>query len=142
VLQLRSVESGQTLFLPCASGGNWPTNFFASVPVNSLALGYALATVFVNGIPSTASVVNIDNIPVPTAITLTGAKVLPNGSFQLVFTNRPGAIFSALSTTNLLLPLTQWTVLGSVTEGPAGQFQVIDPQAVGSPQHFYRVRSP
>ena len=43
------------------------------------------ATVYVNGIPSTASVLNIA-VPAPTP-TLTDAKRLSNGSFQFAFTN-------------------------------------------------------
>jgi hypothetical protein len=47
-----------------------------------------------------------------------------------------------LTTTNLLLPLTNWTVLGTVTDGPPGRFQFTDPQATNRPMRFYRVRSP
>ena len=141
VVQVRSVESGQTWFVLGASGTNWSTNFFASAPVSGLASGYALVTVFVNGIPSTASVLNINTVAVPVAITLTEAKTLPDGSFQFVFISSPGAVFTALGTTNLLLPLSSWTVLGGVTEGPPGRFQFTDPQATNSPQQFYRVRS-
>jgi hypothetical protein len=142
LVQVRSVESGQTLWLPCASGTTWSASSFASSPVSGLAPGYALAAVFVNGIPSTSSLLNISSVQVPTASTLTGAKNLTNGSFQFVFTNSPGAVFSALSTTNVLLPSSKWTVLSGVTEGPPGQFQFTDPQAPGMPQRFYLIRSP
>ena len=49
---------------------------------------------------------------------------------------------TVLATTNLLLPLTNWTVLGTVTDNPPGQFQFSDPQATNHPLRFYRVRSP
>ena len=52
---------------------NWQTNSFTSAPVSGFPPGWALATVFVNGIPSTGSVINI-SVPVPTAITLTDAR--------------------------------------------------------------------
>ena len=109
--------------------------------MNSFPPGYALATVFVNGIPSTSSVVNV-SVPVPTAPNLTDTKTLSNGSFQFAFTNSVGAIFGVLTTTNVAWPLTNWTALGGVTEISPGQFQFTDPQATNSPQSFYLIRSP
>jgi hypothetical protein len=53
-----------------------------------------------------------------------------------------GADFTALTATNLALPLTNWTVLGSIPEISPGQFQFTDPGATNSPQRFYRVVSP
>jgi hypothetical protein len=138
VVQLRSVESGQTLFL---SSTNWSTNSFISTAVNSFPPGYALATVFLNGIPSTSSVFSI-SVPVPTPADLTGAKTLTNGSFQFAFTNSVGPLFGVLATTNVALPLTNWTVLGGVAELSPGQFQFTDSQATNGAQRFYRVRSP
>jgi hypothetical protein len=38
--------------------------------------------------------------------------------------------------------MSSWTVLGSVTEISAGEFQFTDPLAGSYPQRFYRVRSP
>jgi hypothetical protein len=47
-----------------------------------------------------------------------------------------------LTTTNLPLPLTNWTSLGGVTEVLPGQFQFTYTQAANNPARFYRVRSP
>jgi len=74
--------------------------------------------------------------------TLTGAQMLTNGSFQFGFTSIARATFSALATTNLAQPLSNWKALGSVTEILAGQFQFTDPQATNRGQRFYRVSSP
>jgi hypothetical protein len=101
--------------------------------------GWAMATVFVNGIPSTSSIVNI-SVPVPTPPTITDAKMLTN-RFQFSFTNSVGAVFGALASTNVSLPLSNWTALGGITEISPGQFQFIDPQATNSAQRFYRVRA-
>jgi hypothetical protein len=68
LVQLRSLESGQTVFL---SSTNLGINSFTSRPVWNFPPGYALATAFVNGIQSTSSIVNI-SVPVPTGTTLTG----------------------------------------------------------------------
>jgi hypothetical protein len=137
-VQLRSLEGGQTLFLLAT---DWQTYSFTSAPVWGFPPGYALATVFVNGIPSTGSVFNI-SVPVPTATALTGAKRLTNGAWQFCFTNCPGAVFGVLATTNPALPLSNWTALGGVTEVAPGQFQFTDPQAANTACRFYRLRAP
>jgi large repetitive protein len=137
LVQLRSIESGQTSYLLATQ---WQTNSFQSVPVWDFPPGFALATVFVNGIPSTGAVVSI-SVPVPTTTSLTDPRRLTNGAFQFAFTNSVGAIFSVLAATNPALPLTNWTALGGVAEVAPGQFQFTDPQATNTPSRFYRVRS-
>ena len=138
MVQLRSLESGQTSFLLAT---NWQTNSLTSPPVWGFPSGYALATVFVNGIPSTGSVLNV-SVPVPTTTTLTGARRLTNGACQFCFTNTVGALFGVLATTNPALPLSDWTALGGVTEVAPGQFQFTDPQATSTVCRFYRLRAP
>ena len=64
-----------------------------------------------------------------------------DGSFQLSFTNITGGSFNVLSATNISLPLSNWSALGSVTDSPPGQFQFTDPSATSSGQRFYRVGS-
>jgi hypothetical protein len=112
-----------------------------SAPVWGFPPGYALATVFVNGIPSTGAVVNV-SVSVPTPATLTGSRTLTNRAFQFCFTNSVGALFGALATTNPALPLSNWTPLGAVTEVAPGQLQFSDPEATNTPRRFYRIRSP
>jgi hypothetical protein len=133
VVQLRSLANEQTMFL---FSTNWSTNSFTSAPVTGLPNGYALVTVFVNGIPSTSSILYLG------PILLTSPTKLPGGAFQFNFANTPGVGFTALCTTNLAQPMNNWTVLGGVTEISPGQFQFTDWQATNSPQCFYRVRSP
>ncbi len=53
MVQLRSIESERTVFLLAT---NWSANSFASAPVTNFPPGYALATVFADGIPSTSAV--------------------------------------------------------------------------------------
>jgi hypothetical protein len=79
---------------------------------------------------------------VPPPILLTDPTVLPGGAFRFSFTNAPGKTFSVLGTTNLTLPLTNWSGLGGVTETAPGQFQFSDPQASNNLLRFYRVRLP
>jgi len=137
LLQLRSLESSQTTFLQTT---NWGTNYFASSPVTGFPPGYALATVFVNGIQSTSSIVNV-SVPVPVPAALNDAAALANG-FQFTFSNSVNALFGVLTATNLSQPLTNWTALGGVSEVSPGQFQFIDPQATNGGQRFYLIVAP
>jgi predicted outer membrane repeat protein len=79
---------------------------------------------------------------VGTPMLLAGPQKLLNGSFQFSFTNTPGASFSVLTTTNVALPLSNWTVLGTPIEISPGYFQYADLQATNQPRRFYGVRSP
>jgi hypothetical protein len=92
----------------------------------------------VNGIPSTSSFVLI-GLP---AIFLTHPQRVGGGGFQFSFTNVTRAGFTALASTNLSVPTSNWTALGAVTEVSPGQFQFADVQATNYPRRFYRVRSP
>lgn len=73
---------------------------------------------------------------------ITSAAKLPDGTFQLVYTNIPYGTNTVLTSPDMTVPLTNWTALGSGTEVSPGQFQFIDPQATNFPQRFYRISSP
>jgi len=137
LLQLRSLEGGQMVFVPATS---WTTNTFSSAAVWNFPPGYALATLFVNGIQSTSAIVNL-TVPVPSVPVLTNLQTL-NGLLTFGFTNSSGAAFGVLASTDATVALTNWTRLGAATETAPGQFQFTDPQASNAPQQFYRVFSP
>jgi hypothetical protein len=65
-----------------------------------------------------------------------------NGVFGFTFTNLVSVHFTALATTNPALPLSDWTVLGSVTDNPPGEYHFTDPAATNYAQRFYLMRSP
>jgi hypothetical protein len=136
IVQLRSIETGRLLSL---SSTNWQTNSYLSLPIANFPLGHALATMFVNGIPSESRDILVFT-PLATPIVLRNPTKLPNGSFRFDFTNTPGDIFTALAST-ALSPDTQ-TVLGDVKEISPGQFQFTDLQTTNNPRRFYRVHSP
>ena len=73
--------------------------------------------------------------------TLTPSTVTGNGLVQFAFTNNPNATFTVLMSTNLALPLSNWTVLGAATNIGAGIFQFTD-QTTNNAQRFYTVRAP
>ncbi len=69
-------------------------------------------------------------------------QVVQSGTqLQFAFTNAPNVDFTALMSTNLNSPLSNWTVLGNVTEVSSGEYQFTDASATNRAQ-FYRVVSP
>jgi DNA-binding beta-propeller fold protein YncE len=74
--------------------------------------------------------------------TLIGAQMLGNGVFQFSFSNLARASFTVLSTTNLTLPLSNWTVVGAATNIGAGLYQFASEPRTNDPQRFFRTRSP
>ena len=137
-VQLRRLDNEQSLFLLAT---NWQTNSFTSAPVTGLPAGWAMATVFVNGIPSPSVLLRLDAMPL-LPLYLSHAAVLPGGAFQLGFTNISALGFTVLATTNPALPLSKWTMLGNASEVAPGQYQFTHTQAATTPRCFYRVRSP
>jgi hypothetical protein len=80
---------------------------------------------------------------VPVAsIVLTNLEVSANGTFQFGFTNNPGMTFSVFATTDVSLPFSNWSRLGTAEEISPGQFRFVDPQPATAPQRFYRVTAP
>jgi hyaluronate lyase len=79
------------------------------------------------------------SVPIITSAALTGGV---SGPFQLQFTGSSNATYSVLGTTNLLLPLANWPVLGTATQIASGVFQFSDTGTTNNGQRFYRLRSP
>ncbi len=100
----------------------------------------ATSTPVITALTGTVFVLAPMNLP-PSPV-ITQASLQGNGAFQFAFTNLPGTTFSVYGATNLSLPFSNWTFLGSMTEGPPGQFHFTDPQATNSPRRFYRARFP
>ena len=70
-----------------------------------------------------------------------GVKLLGNGTVEFLFTNNPNASFTVLGTSNLSLPISNWTVLGVTTNISTDVYEFIDTEATNVTR-FYRVRSP
>jgi len=83
-------------------------------------------------------------VATPVPFQLVGTSSISGGAFQLSFTNLSGLGFTVLGSTNLALPLSGWTVLGSPVETPpgSGNYQFTDSQATNLVSRFYQVRSP
>ncbi len=97
--------------------------------------------VVTNAFGSVTSSVAVLTVVALSPITLSSA-VVSNSVFNFSFTNTPGANFTVLTSTNVSLPLINWTVLGGLAEISPGQFQFTDPQVTTNQQRFYCVRAP
>jgi len=64
------------------------------------------------------------------------------GALQVTFTNASGASFSVLATTNVALPLSNWTVIGGAVQVSSGRYQFTDASATNYAQRYYSVRGP
>jgi hypothetical protein len=64
-----------------------------------------------------------------------------SNTLQFTFTNNQTTAFTVLTTTNLSLPLSDWTSLGAPVSIAPGIFQFTSPVA-NDPTRFYSVRSP
>jgi hypothetical protein len=63
----------------------------------------------------------------PAAPPIPATQRLGNGAFQLTFTGSTSGAFTVRSTTNLLTPLTNWTVAGTASNAGSGRFQFTTP---------------
>jgi hypothetical protein len=98
--------------------------------------------VFASNIGGTASGGDLTFTTPPAAPVLTSVQLLANGIIQFAFTNTPGASFTVLSSTNLTLPLANWTVAGVATNIGSGQFQFTSQPTTNNSQRFFVVRAP
>jgi hypothetical protein len=66
--------------------------------------------------------------------------MLGNGHFQFSFSNEASVIYTVLGTTNVALPLAQWTVLGPPVSLGGGLYRFTDLLATNHAQRFYLLR--
>ncbi len=59
LVQLRSIEGSQSLFLLPDPNTGWSDTSFTSLPIGVFPSGYWLTTVFTNGIPSSSAIVSV-----------------------------------------------------------------------------------
>lgn len=85
----------------------------------------------------TLTVSNLDGQP-----ELAAAAVPTPGQFSLQFAGNPNGSYSVLATTNLVLPVANWTTLGPATLLSNDLFGYVDQHTTNYPRRFYRLRSP
>lgn len=64
------------------------------------------------------------------------------GSFQFAFTNAADTDFTVLASTNIALPLADWTPIGDAAQNSPGQYQFSDGDVTNYPERFYSIVSP
>jgi hypothetical protein len=72
---------------------------------------------------------------------LTGVQMQGGNVSKVTFTGSAGASFQVLGSSNAVLPMSAWTVLGTATETSPGVFEFIDTGAGSSTMRFYGARS-
>jgi hypothetical protein len=73
---------------------------------------------------------------------LSSVQVLGGGVFQFSFTNTNTTAFTVLASTNVNLPASNWTALGSPISVGGGVYQFTDPTATNHARRFYQLRTP
>ncbi len=64
----------------------------------------------------------------------------PGGAFEFYFTNQSVVNFDILVSTNISLPVSNWTDLGPAISLGGGYYQFTDTNAIGQPRRFYLLR--
>jgi hypothetical protein len=124
------------------------TQFLAQVGLNSNRLAVVTVTNFPVGNHSISATYASDTLFASSSANLSTTRptlldptVLSNGNFQFTFTSSPAAPFTVLGSSDLTLPLSIWTVLGTAVETSLGHYQFTD-STPATDVRFYSVRSP
>jgi PKD repeat protein len=142
-------SSGATNYAWAFGDGNTSTN---ANPVNTYSnAGTYSITLTARGAGGTNALIRTNYItatvpaPLPNQL-LVAPALLPDGSFQFAISNLDGTPITAeqqsrmavFATTDLLLPLTNWTLLTNTTWLTNGLLQVSDPDLSHFAQKYYR----
>ena len=73
---------------------------------------------------------------------LTALPVQGNGVFRLAFGDSQNASFTVVTSTNLSVPLSDWTVAGAASNIGPDLFEFSSQVTTNDSQRFYQVRSP
>ncbi len=128
LVQLRSMESGQTTFLPTT---NWTTSSLTSLPVTNFPSGYAMATVFVNGIPSPSSIVLVPPPPSFQSVSQT------EGNLAFTWNAVSNFIYQVQYKTNLTS--SNWMNLGGPITATNAVMSRSDAIIPGNSARYYRI---
>jgi len=105
-------------------------------------VGTNLVTLSVSGGLGTNSA-SLAIVVLPSQPPVIGGVQIIGGSFIITGTNgTAGANYLVLTSTNLALPLTNWTILSTNPFGSGGSVNVTNPLNSNSPQIYYRLRLP
>jgi hypothetical protein len=135
--------------LPAGATASWSTNAIAgsgaatlmiSTPVSLATNTYAMTINGIDGNLTNRTTVNlVVTAPVPPVVTGTGSYNAQAGTFTFSFSGPDAQSYRVLTSTNVALPLSSWTVL---TNGIFGGGTVNFTDNATNGQKFYRVASP
>ncbi len=92
---------------------------------------------------ATSGVLKVVGDPAVTNPSQIGGIVVADGSAIINGTGgTPNAAYSLLTSTNIALPLIDWTLLGTGTFDATGAFRITNTVAPGTPQRFFLIRQP
>jgi len=124
------------------------TQYLAQVALNSTRLAVVTITNFPVGNHNISATYASDTLFASSSAnlsatppTLVNPTLLPNGNFQFTFASSPTASFTVLGSSDVTLPLSNWTVLGAAVETSPGHYQFTD-SAAAIDVRFYSIRSP
>jgi hypothetical protein len=143
VAQLLCLGNEQTAFLLTPS---WSSNLYISATVTGLPPGYALVTVFVNGIPSTSGILDI--VPaVPLVLPFQITSIVRTNVTDLLITWNTSGINNIVQVTAGTPPSGSFSASGFtdvtnivVTTATTNFWDV--GAATNYPARYYRIRSP
>jgi streptogramin lyase len=87
-------------------------------------------------------IISVSQSAIGTSPTLMSVQMLAEGVLQFAFTNNSSGVFTVVSSTNLSLPLSNWTVVGTATNTAPGQFQFTSQPTTNDADRYFVVRSP
>ena len=118
------------------------TNFTDLNVVSSSSAYYTVSATGPLGGLTVSPVVPV-NFPAPPPPPIVNGVRLASGSLVISGTNgTAGAIYYVLTTTNLAVPLTNWTILSTNQFGPGGSLNFTNLLNPAAPQTYYRLRLP
>ena len=124
-------------------GSSTTTSYTDSGLPDGTTYWYAVTGVNPSGEGAASTAVSGQTASQNQTIYLSGAAMISGSGCVLTFAATPGSHFVVVAATDVSLPLSNWTVLGSVPEVPSGsgQYEFTDLDATNLPYRFYRVRS-
>jgi hypothetical protein len=111
-----------------------PNGFISGTPTNSGTFNFTIRVTDqtpTNADGSFSMVVNQS----PAGLLLSAPALNPDGSFQFGFMSAPGTTYTIQSSSNLFT----WISILSF-QSPGGPMLIVDPNAAGSSQRFYRLK--
>jgi len=144
-----------SIFATAASGLSSPRGLAFDSSGNLYVANYGKGTIlkyppvgvrsiFVSGLKAPTSIAIFPGLQVWSAkpIRLLLPSIQPAGSFQFDVAGNQGLSFKVLATTNVSLALTNWSLIGAMSELSPGLYRFIDTEATNNAQRYYRIFAP